>query len=85
VFEPIPLNAQLIRTNAELNDFTNITVNNVALAGEKGSNSDPAVCALFAFENELVNHQNIFKCENECFYEFMHACKCVNVSVCMYV
>jgi FkbM family methyltransferase len=37
VFEPIPLNAQLIRTNAELNDFTNITVNNVALAEEKGT------------------------------------------------
>lgn len=36
VFEPIPMNAALIRTNAELNNFDNIIVNNVALADQEG-------------------------------------------------
>lgn len=34
VFEPIPLNAALIKTNAELNGFTNLHVHNVAV-GDK--------------------------------------------------
>lgn len=36
VFEPIPLNAQIIRTNALLNRFDNLQVNNVALGNEPG-------------------------------------------------
>ena len=37
VFEPIPLNAALIRTNAELNGFTNISVQNVAVGDAEGT------------------------------------------------
>jgi FkbM family methyltransferase len=37
VFEPIPLNAAMIRANAELNGFNNIIVNNVAMGSEEGN------------------------------------------------
>jgi FkbM family methyltransferase len=37
VFEPIPLNAAMIRANAELNSFKNIIVNNVAMGSEEGN------------------------------------------------
>ena len=37
VFEPIPLNAALIRTSAELNGFGNLVINNVAVGSQKGS------------------------------------------------
>jgi FkbM family methyltransferase len=37
VFEPIPLNAALIRTSAELNAFSNLTINTVAVGSEKGA------------------------------------------------
>jgi FkbM family methyltransferase len=37
VFEPIPLNAALIRTNVELNNFSNVVINNVALAEARGT------------------------------------------------
>ena len=37
VFEPIPLNAAMVRTNAELNDFPHIIVNNVAVGDEAGT------------------------------------------------
>ncbi len=37
VFEPIPLNAALIRTNAELNGFTNVSVQNVAVGDTEGT------------------------------------------------
>jgi FkbM family methyltransferase len=36
VFEPIPLNAALVKTNAELNGLRNIYVNNVAVGSEEG-------------------------------------------------
>jgi FkbM family methyltransferase len=36
VFEPIPMNAALVKANAELNAFTNVTVNNVAVGSEEG-------------------------------------------------
>lgn len=39
VFEPVPLNAALIRASAELNGFSNVVINNVALGDEKGSAS----------------------------------------------
>lgn len=37
VFEPIPLNAAIIRTNANINDFEHVTVNNVAVGDKSGS------------------------------------------------
>jgi FkbM family methyltransferase len=37
VFEPIPLNAAMIRTSAELNAFDNLTINTVAVGSEKGA------------------------------------------------
>lgn len=37
VFEPIPLNAAMIRTNLELNALTNATVNQLALSDESGT------------------------------------------------
>ena len=37
VFEPIPLNAAIVRANAELNNFTNITINNVAVGDVLGN------------------------------------------------
>lgn len=36
VFEPIAINAAIIRTNAELNEFANVTVNNVAVGDKPG-------------------------------------------------
>lgn len=36
VFEPIPLNAALVRANAELNALSNVTVNNVAVGSSEG-------------------------------------------------
>lgn len=36
VFEPIPVNAALIGVNIALNDFTNVKVNNVAVADKAG-------------------------------------------------
>jgi FkbM family methyltransferase len=36
VFEPIPLNASLIAVNANLNNFDNIIINNVAVGSESG-------------------------------------------------
>jgi FkbM family methyltransferase len=37
VFEPIPLNAAMIRTNAKLNSFGNVTINNVAVGSGEGT------------------------------------------------
>ena len=37
VFEPIALNAALIRTNAELNGFGNLVINNIAVGAQKDS------------------------------------------------
>jgi FkbM family methyltransferase len=36
VFEPIPMNAALVKTNAELNGLRNVTINNVAVGSEEG-------------------------------------------------
>jgi FkbM family methyltransferase len=37
VFEPIPMNATLVKANAELNGLSNVLVNNVAVGAEEGS------------------------------------------------
>jgi FkbM family methyltransferase len=39
VFEPIPLNAAVIRANCELNALRSVRVNNVAVGGEEGTAS----------------------------------------------
>jgi FkbM family methyltransferase len=36
VFEPIPLNAAVVKTNCELNSFRHVCVNNVAVGSEEG-------------------------------------------------
>lgn len=36
VFEPIPLNAAMVRVNADLNALSNVTVNNVAVGSSEG-------------------------------------------------
>ncbi len=37
VFEPIPLNASLVRANCDLNSLTNVAVNNVAVGASEGT------------------------------------------------